>query len=217
MANIPTSPGEALDSIKKDQIKFGGFGQTSKGVEKKFEVEAQTEAYMPPQSIMVDGFITPIANRIFQNTGDNDLADRADALAYLLGGPLYEKVSAEAKCCGLDNEALFIRQFVVRDTKGSAADKAMTEAAERTTLPKRRKEDDDISNPDNQDIAEYLSPDNLGAVRGLAKTYGTTNIAALRIIVSAGLTPPPIPQETMRLKRRRDHAKVQEQHAKVTT
>jgi hypothetical protein len=195
---MPLSPDQVWARVTKEDIKPQSGGFEASGL--------KGTAPTPSAKVMIDGFLTTIANDIFKATGDNDAADRADALAYLLGADLYEKATMQAKCDGFDDPAIYIRQYIIRDARGTAADRAMEEKLKQgEALPKRRPVDDDPTSPDNMDISDYLSTENLGALRGLAKTYGTTNIAALRIVLRAGLKPALAPVMTPRLKRHREH------------
>jgi hypothetical protein len=206
----PSTPEEAitmLNRLPKDKI-VGELGRNgSPNYNNSIELDS-TPVARAPIEVPIDGFLTQIANDVFTNTHDHDVADRTDALVYLLGEKLYNEINYQSRSCGLVNEASFLRQRIAIEVKGQAAEQSMDKViAGGLALPKRTKDDDDPQSADNQDIRDYLGDTVLGAVRGIAKQYGTSNIAALRIITRGCLIEKVKPKETPRLKRRRNHEK----------
>lgn len=196
--NEPKTPDELLKMIngsKTDEVKETIHGTT-------YDPKIEVVVAPPKVELTVDGFFTRVAQDVFTTTGSKDAADRADAMALLLGDgepdaedkkhifdtamrgdrykcqpvSLIERIKTAAACSGIDDECFYLRQHLWLILERDEAN--LTGAEE-----ERSEDDEKADSPVNSLIATFLGKSALGRVRALAKNAKVSNKSALKAIV----------------------------------
>lgn len=145
-----------------------------------------------PAIVEINGFETQVARDLYFNLGDEDVAQKAEELCYIIGEPLFEKAQVAAKCSGLKDVSKWLSFRIwqeleqLEDPVGDVVE--MIKALPEDCREERTKEDNDASKELNRLIAQHLGKSNLGRVVTPAKTAGVSNRCAIQAVVVAHLT-----------------------------
>lgn len=160
----PQTAEEVLKLINQGKPTIEGSGSSARAgltLNQEFSFAAT------PATIRVDGFEMQISADIFNRTGDQDAAERAEGLLELLGDVLYEKIKTAANCAGINNEADYLAQetaFILLN--GTFNPKGASD--------KFRKEvDGQVDSESNQLIAKCLKKSNLGQIMQCCRSHET--------------------------------------------
>lgn len=191
---FPNAKARGAKAAAKDALSKINVEQEAKFLDSAAEMLLGPGEDAPPrQPVTVetaDGFQNPVAQEVFQVTGNRNKAKLADQVVKLLGGSshLYEQVKHFARNAGQNNEAFWLGQHL-----GEMVAKEEVELVTQEDIDlyggndKRLQEDDNAASHYNVQLSELLGKRTLSAVRSRAKELGVSNKRFLQALVHVSL------------------------------